>query len=78
MKSQKSKIASIAPVPVAFVTTSLGIGGAERLLVELVTRLDRKLFTPVLVCLKERAVLGESLAKRGIPVFDRSYAEDST
>jgi glycosyltransferase involved in cell wall biosynthesis len=64
-------VGSDAPARVAFVTTALGIGGAERLLVELITRLDRSRFAPTLVCLKDRSVLGEGLADRGVPVVDR-------
>ena len=56
-------------VPVAFVTTNLGIGGAERLLMELVTRMDRSRFESVLVCLKQRMSLGAKLAEQGFTVY---------
>src|SRR5262245_53371840 len=45
-----------------FLVTSMPVGGAETLLVELVRRLDRKQFSPEIVCLKERGPLGEMLA----------------
>ena len=57
-------------IPVAFVTTDLGIGGAERLLVDLMSRLDRAAFEPVLVCLKKRQSLGEKISGQGIVVYD--------
>jgi glycosyltransferase involved in cell wall biosynthesis len=59
------------PVPVAFITTTMGIGGAERMLFDLIGRLDRSLFRPVLVCLKEPMSLGEQLARRGVSVHGR-------
>src|SRR5947209_4931353 len=58
-------------VRVAFVTTSMGVGGAERLLVELIRRMDRDRFHPVLICLKEPELLGEQLARSGMPVYAR-------
>lgn len=50
------------PLRVAFLATSLPVGGAERLLVELVGGLDRERFAPEIVCLKQPGVLGERLA----------------
>jgi glycosyltransferase involved in cell wall biosynthesis len=51
-----------APLRTMFLVTSMPVGGAETLLVELVSRLDRKLFAPEVVCLKELGPLGEKLA----------------
>ncbi|MEQ8846295.1 glycosyltransferase [Botrimarina sp.] len=56
------------PLPVLFVQTSMPVGGAETLLVNLVRRLDRDRFAPEVVCLKERGPLGERLAQEGVPV----------
>ncbi len=50
-----------------FVITSMPVGGAETLLVELVRRLDRSRFLPELCCLKDLGPLGETLAGE-IPV----------
>lgn len=50
------------PRRVLFVITSMPVGGAETLLVNLVRRLDRSRFAPEIVCLKERGPLGEELA----------------
>ncbi len=52
-----------SPLRVVFLTTSLPVGGAETLLMNLVRRLDRKRFTPEIACLKERGPLGEQLAE---------------
>jgi glycosyltransferase involved in cell wall biosynthesis len=54
--------------PVLFVQTSMPVGGAETLLVNLVRRLDKRRFAPEVVCLKERGPLGERLAEEGYPV----------
>ncbi|BBO33513.1 glycosyltransferase [Lacipirellula parvula] len=50
------------PLRVLFLLTSMPVGGAETLLVNLVRRLDRKRFAPEIVCLKEPGPLGEMLA----------------
>ncbi len=50
------------PLRVMFVITSMPVGGAETLLVELVRRLDRSRFLPELCCLKDLGPLGEMLA----------------
>jgi len=55
------------PLRVMFVTTSMPVGGAETLLVNLVRRLDRERFLPELCCLKQLGPLGEELA-REVPV----------
>lgn len=51
-----------------FVITSMPVGGAETLLVELVRRLDRARFSPELCCLKHFGPLGEVLAAE-MPAF---------
>ncbi len=50
-----------------FLTTSMPVGGAETLLVNLVRRVDRRRVLPELCCLKEPGPLGEMLAAE-IPV----------
>jgi glycosyltransferase involved in cell wall biosynthesis len=57
------------PLRVMFAITSMPVGGAETLLVDLIRRLDRSHFLPELCCLKELGPLGEVLA-REIPTFD--------
>ena len=47
-----------APLKLKFVITSLPVGGAETLLLNLVRRLDRRIVDPEVVCLKEPGALG--------------------
>jgi glycosyltransferase involved in cell wall biosynthesis len=51
-----------------FLHTSVAVGGAESLLVDLIRRLDRSRFAPELCCLKSLGPYGETLA-REIPAF---------
>jgi len=50
------------PLRTAFVITSMPVGGAETLLVNLIRGFDRDRIAPELVCLKELGPLGVSLA----------------
>ena len=56
------------PLRVMFVITSMPVGGAETLLVNLVRRMDRSRFAPELCCLKQFGPLGEVLSQE-IPAF---------
>ncbi len=58
------------PLRTMFVNTTLEVGGAETLLVDLVRRLDRSRVIPEVCCLKDRGSLGRELAAE-VPVFDR-------
>lgn len=49
------------PLRVMFVITSMPVGGAEKLLVEIIRRMDRTRFAPELCCLKVPGPLGEEL-----------------
>jgi glycosyltransferase involved in cell wall biosynthesis len=51
------------PLRVMFLITSMPVGGAETLLVNLIRRMDRDHFAPELCCLKELGPLGEELAR---------------
>lgn len=68
MLESEVQIADRRPLRVMFVITSMPVGGAETLLVDLVRRMDRARFAPEVCCLKEAGPLGEVLA-REIPVF---------
>jgi len=50
------------PLNVSFVITSLPVGGAETLLVNLVRRMNKALVQPHVLCLKDAGELGESVA----------------
>lgn len=56
------------PLKVMFVNTSLPVGGAETLLLNLVRRLDRDRFRPEICCLKELGPIGAQLADE-VPAF---------
>ena len=56
------------PLRVMFIITCMPVGGAERLLLDIVRRMDRRIFAPELCCLKYLGPLGEVLA-REIPAF---------
>ncbi len=51
------------PLRTLFLLTSMPIGGAETLLVNLVRRMDRSRFAPEIGCLKSAGELGEVMAK---------------
>ena len=55
------------PLRVMFLVTSMPVGGAETLLLNLVRGMDKQRFAPEIACLKERGPLGEELAGE-IPV----------
>jgi len=52
-----------------YLITELDIGGAEKALYELATRLDRKRYEPIVACLTGRGPIGEWLSKAGIDVI---------
>jgi glycosyltransferase involved in cell wall biosynthesis len=56
------------PLRVMFVLSSMPVGGAETLLVNLTRRLDKTRFTPLLCCLQTLGPLGEELAGE-LPAF---------
>lgn len=66
--SSPERIQTATPLPVLFVITSMPVGGAETLLVNLIRRMDRSRFAPELCCLKSLGPLGEELS-REIPIF---------
>ncbi|SNT02437.1 Glycosyltransferase involved in cell wall bisynthesis [Geodermatophilus pulveris] len=65
------------PVRVTFVVPDLGIGGAERHVTTLVSRLDQRLVDPSVICLGREGELFPSLAASGVPAvaLDRTKRE---
>ncbi|HZZ72405.1 MAG TPA: glycosyltransferase [Pirellulales bacterium] len=61
-------LADRGPLRVMFLLTSMPVGGAETLLVNLIRGLDRERFVPELCCLKELDCLGAQMAAE-IPAF---------
>ncbi len=58
-----------SPVRIAFCITDLDIGGAERMFVELITRLDRRFWEPHVYCLSGAGALVEKLEAAAVPVI---------
>lgn len=58
------------PLRVMFVITSMPVGGAETLLVNLVRSFDRRQVEPYICCLKEPGELGEQIRSE-IPLFSQ-------
>lgn len=56
------------PTRIAFCITDLDVGGAERMFVELITRLDRQRWEPRVYCLSDPGPLVERLAGANISV----------
>ena len=54
-------------VRIAFVVPDLGVGGAERHVTTLVSRLDRERFEPSVICLGREGELFPTLAESGVP-----------
>ncbi|MCA9135789.1 MAG: glycosyltransferase [Planctomycetales bacterium] len=51
------------PLRIQFVITSMPVGGAETLLVNMLRRMDPDVVLPEVVCLKDRGPLGEEIAE---------------
>jgi sugar transferase (PEP-CTERM/EpsH1 system associated) len=56
-------------VNVAHIVLSLGVGGLERVVVNLVKGIDRARFNPMVCCIEGRGPLSEEIESSGIPVF---------
>ena len=55
------------PVPIALVITDLDVGGAERAMVNLATRLDRRRWSPLVIALGAEGVLAGVVRRAGLP-----------
>lgn len=58
---------STAPLPIAFLVSTLVTGGAERQLQHIILNLDRERFAPHLYALRALGPIGMLLAEKGIP-----------
>ena len=68
-RSTDSAIVAADPLRVMFIITTLEVGGAETLLVNLVRRFDRRRVMPEICCLKAPGQLGVELSAE-VAVFD--------
>jgi sugar transferase (PEP-CTERM/EpsH1 system associated) len=59
---------SSTPVPVVHVVTSLGMGGLEKVVLDLTRGLNRAIFKPSVLCLHERGPLASQFEAAGVPV----------
>ncbi len=64
------------PMNMLFAIESLTIGGAERLVVDLATRIDRERFTPHVVCLAEAGALADELGDVPLYVLGKRRGPD--
>ncbi len=60
---------SVRPVNVMYVIWSLEVGGAERVVMTLASGLDRKRFSPIVVCLNQEGRMAAMLKQQGITVI---------
>ena len=56
------------PLRVQYVIGSMGVGGAERQVLDLLRGIDRTRVTPMVVCLESAGALAPSVAELGIPL----------
>ena len=54
---------------IIYLTTGLGIGGAEVMLYNLLAKLNRQKFEPIVISLLDRGQFGEAIETLGIPVY---------
>ena len=64
-----------APVRVVYLTHSLGVGGAEELILNVVTQLPRDRYEPIVCCFENPpGPIGDEIAAHGIPVIPLGIA----
>ncbi len=56
-------------IKILFLTTNLGTGGAETMLLNFLERIDRKVFQPYVISLISIDKIGEKIRNLGVPVF---------
>jgi glycosyltransferase involved in cell wall biosynthesis len=54
---------------IIYVTTGLDTGGAEIMLYNLLSRINRGCFNPVVISLRDRGTVGDRIAALGVPVY---------
>lgn len=57
-------------IPILFITSNLGIGGLEKVIVQLCMQLDKHLFTPAVCCIHFKGELAWELERYGIRIFN--------
>jgi glycosyltransferase involved in cell wall biosynthesis len=67
-------VPSQRPRRISFVTTGLGVGGAEAMLFRVVTRLDRARFDPTIISVMDDGEYGAAFRLAGIPVVSIGFS----
>lgn len=70
MRLYKMNNHSNEPAVVAHVIWSLGLGGAEQVVIGLVRALDRTRYRPIVVCLDDKGAFASGAEAAGVPVFE--------
>jgi glycosyltransferase involved in cell wall biosynthesis/peptidoglycan/xylan/chitin deacetylase (PgdA/CDA1 family) len=68
-KRKERNLISTGPVNILYIIWSLGLGGAERVVINLVKGLDKHKFNPIVCCLNEKGRFAEELEKEGIKII---------
>ncbi len=69
VQRKKKRERKIGPIPVLYVIWSLGLGGAEQVVLTLAKGLDRRRFKPLVACLNEPGRYAGVLEREGIRVI---------
>lgn len=56
-------------INILYLIWSLGLGGAERVVISLAKNLDKEKFNPIICCLNDKGVFADELEKEGIKVI---------
>lgn len=63
------KFQSTNRINILYIITGLSTGGAESMLLKLLTRIDRDQFNPIVVSLTDGGDIGENIKALGVPVY---------
>ncbi|MFH0731633.1 MAG: glycosyltransferase [Candidatus Omnitrophota bacterium] len=69
-KAHSSQPIAHSKLNVMYVIWSLGLGGAEQVVINLAKGLDKSRFNVAVCCLNQKGVFAENLEKEGIPVLE--------
>lgn len=67
--SQQDSLTHNKPLKILHVLLSMGVGGAEKLVYDMILHMDHEQYQPSVCCLQQLGPLGEKLLQQGIPVF---------
>lgn len=67
----------VFPLRVVFIITGLATGGAEMMLLKLCSKLDRSRFTPCVISLSDKGIIGPRIEALGVPVYNLGMRQGS-